>query len=104
MNAERIAELGVAEADIAEVLRQSVGEDRIWPEDFGPATRLDGDLLLEDADMAAFGEALRRRYGDRIDLVGFVADLDIDRIIALSVADVADYVARCCADGRIEPA
>ena len=114
MNAERIAELGIAElgvavadiaeTDIAEVLRQSVGEDRVWPDDFGPATRLDGDLLLEESDMAAFGEALRQRYGDRVDLVGFVADLDIDQIIALNVADVADYVAQCCADGRIEPA
>ena len=100
MNAEKIADL----------LRQSVGEDRVWPDDFGPATRLDGDLLLEDADMAAFGEALRRDYGDRVDLVGFVADLDIDRIIALSVADVADYIAECCAptlapaDHPIEPA
>lgn len=104
MNAERIAETDVAVTDIAKGLRRSVGEDRVWPDDFGPATRLDGDLLLEDADIAAFGEALRQRYGDRVDLVGFVADLDIDQIIALSVADVADYVAQCCADGRIEPA
>lgn len=89
---------------VAELLRQSVGEDRVWPEDFGPATRLDGDLLLEDADMAAFGAALRRHYGDRIDLVGFVEDLDIDRIIALSVADVADYISGFYGDGRIEPA
>ena len=94
MNAEMIAEL----------LRQSVGEDRVWPDDLGPSTRLDGDLLLEDADMAAFGAALRQRYGDRVDLLGFVADLDIDQIIALSVADVAGYIAQCRADGRIEPA
>lgn len=84
---------------IAELLRQSVGEDRVWPDDFGPATRLDGDLLLEDADMAAFGTALRQRYGERVDFAGFVADLDIDQIIALSVAGVADYVT-----ARIEPA
>jgi acyl carrier protein len=97
VNAERI------DADtIAGLLRRSVGEDRVWPDDFGPSTRLDGDLLLEDADMAAFGEELRQRYGDRVDLIGFVADLDIDRIIALSVAGVADYVAECCisSDGR----
>ena len=94
-----------AEAEkVAELLRQSVGEDRVWPEDFGPATRLDGDLLLEDADMAAFGAALRQRFGDRIDVAGFVADLDIDRIIALSVADVADYIAGSYNDGRIERA
>ena len=86
MNAEKIAEL----------LRQSVGEDRVWPADLGPDTRLDGDLLLEDADMAAFGDALRQRFGDRVDLVGFVADLDIDLIIALTVAGVAQYVAGCC--------
>ncbi|HEU5332532.1 MAG TPA: hypothetical protein VFU73_07210 [Actinocrinis sp.] len=91
--------------EIAELLRRSVGEDRAWPQDFGPGTRLDGDLLLEDADMAAFDSALRQRFGGRVDLIGFVADLDIDRIIALSVADVADYVAACCAaGGRSGPA
>lgn len=91
--------------EIAALLRQSVGEDRTWPEDFGPGTRLDGDLLLEDADLAAFGEALRSRYGDRVDLAGFVAELEIDRIIALTVADVADYISQpSVVSARTEPA
>jgi hypothetical protein len=92
---ERPGTAAINPAAVAALLRQSIGEDLAWPDDFGPATRLDGDLLLEDADMAAFDEALRRQYGGQVDLLAFIADLDIDQIIALTVADVAAYVAEC---------
>ncbi len=35
-----------------------------------------------------------------MDLVGYVAGLDIDEIIELTVGDVTDYVNRCGPTGR----
>jgi len=78
---------------IADLLSEVIGEDRAGPHGIGPQTRLDGDLYLESAELAALGESLRRLYGARIDLSGLIAGLDIDQIIALTVADVAAYVA-----------
>jgi hypothetical protein len=78
---------------IAELLRDIVGEDTHWLDAIGAGTLVDGDLLVESHELAAWSLALRDRYGDGVDLVGHVADLDIDRIIALTVADVAAYVA-----------
>jgi tocopherol O-methyltransferase len=78
---------------IADLLSEVIGEDRAGPHGIGPQTRLDGDLYLESVELAALGEALRRRYGPRVDLSGLVAGLDIDQLIALTVADVAAYVA-----------
>ena len=86
-----IAQIPIAQ--IAALLRDVVGEDEQWLAGIGPDTRLDGDLLLESVELAEFGDALARRYGERVDLVGHVATLDIDEIIALTVADVAAYVA-----------
>ena len=43
--------------------------------------------------MAAFGEALRDRYGPRIDLGAFLACIELDQLIGLTVADVLDYLA-----------
>ncbi|GAA1171987.1 hypothetical protein F4556_006489 [Kitasatospora gansuensis] len=82
---------------IAELLREVVGEDRAWLDGIGADTRIDGELLVESHELAAWSLALRRHYGDRVDLVGYVAGLDIDRIIALTMGEVAAHVATAAA-------
>ncbi|BFV61015.1 hypothetical protein KCMC57_up61190 [Kitasatospora sp. CMC57] len=77
---------------IAELLREIVGEDRVWLDAIGPGSLVDGELLLESHELAAWNVALRREFGDRVDLVGYVAGLTIDRIIGLTVGEVADHV------------
>jgi acyl carrier protein len=57
-----------------------------------PAARLDGDLRLDSLELAALAERLRGRYGDRVDLVGYVTGLGLDQIIALTVGDVLAYL------------
>ena len=49
--------------------------------------------MLDSVELATLGELLRKRYGDRVDLAGFVATLDLDQLIGLTVADIAGYVA-----------
>ena len=79
-------------AQIAAMVRDLVGDEGTWRGDIGPHTRLDGDLFLESVELAELGDALTRQYGESVDLTGYVARLDIDEIIALTVADVAGYV------------
>ena len=79
--------------EIAGLLGEITGEETEWSAALGPQTRLDGDLFVDSVELAALSEALRRRYGGRVDLAGHVADLDLDEIIALSLGDVADLVA-----------
>lgn len=78
---------------VADLLREIVGEDDAWLDAVTPGTRVDAELLVESHELAAWSEALRERYGERVDLAGHVAQLGIDQIIALTVADVAAYVA-----------
>ncbi|MFG1810089.1 methyltransferase domain-containing protein [Streptomyces sp. NPDC049040] len=78
---------------VADLLRAVLGEDDDWLDSVVPASRIDGDLLVESQELAAWSLALRERYGDGVDLAGYVAGLDIDDIIALTAADVAAYVA-----------
>lgn len=79
--------------EVAELLRQATREDDAFLAGIGPDTRLDGDLLVDSIELAALDELLRQRYGGRVDLVGHVAGLDLDGIVALTVADVAQHVA-----------
>ncbi len=73
--------------EIAVVLQEAIGADPDFLTGVGPDTRLDGD------ELAALSELLRRRYGGCVDLVALVAGLDLDEIVALTVADVAKHVA-----------
>lgn len=79
--------------EILILLKDAIGEDDAWLAGAGPDTRLDGDLLLDSIEMAAFAQRLAARYGAEVDLLGHVSSLDVDGIVALSVADVAALVA-----------
>jgi acyl carrier protein len=80
-------------AELVALLRESVGEDRRWPDDLGPHTRLDADLALDSLEAAAFAARVREHYGDRVDVLAHVSALDIDAIINLTIADVAEHIA-----------
>lgn len=69
------------------------GEDEQWAATVTPASRLEGDLRLESVEVTALAERIREAYGERADLMAFLAELDIDQLIALTVADVISYLA-----------
>lgn len=83
---------GALVRELAGLLRAVTGEDEAWAGAITAASRLEDDLGLESGELAAWGDAVRDRYG--VDLVGYVAGLDLDQIIALTVGDVATLVAR----------
>jgi acyl carrier protein len=56
-------------------------------------TRLEADLQLESLDLVQLAGALRERYGESVDLIGYIAGLSLDDMIALRVADVVRQVA-----------
>ena len=81
--------------DLAEALATATGDESLLSIGINGATRLEGDLRLDSLELAALGALLRDRYGTAVDLTGYVAGLDIDQIIGLTVADVAAYVTGC---------
>jgi acyl carrier protein len=91
-------------AEVLRLLGEVLGEDEGWAGSADPLLRLDGDLFLESVELAELSEALRARFGEQVDLAGMVAGLDLDAIIALTVADVAAYVAQCSESPRAAPA
>jgi acyl carrier protein len=77
---------------LTRMLREVTGEDSDWAAGITPASRLEGDLRLESVEVAALADRLAETYGDQVDLLSFLAGLDIDQLIGLTVADVAAYV------------
>jgi acyl carrier protein len=85
----------VTPADLAGALAAATGDDSLLNAGIDATTTLEGDLCFDSLDLAALGAVLRDRYGTTLDLAGYVAGLDIDEIIGLTVGDVAGYVNRC---------
>jgi acyl carrier protein len=92
----------MALADIVEALAAATGDESLLSPGIGAATLLEGDLCLDSLDLAALGAVLRDRYGTAVHVAGYVAGLDIDEIIGLTVGDVAGYVDSCRAGRRAE--
>jgi acyl carrier protein len=78
--------------EIAGILVEITRESSEWADRITPDATLEGDLGLESVELVEFGARLRERYGERVDLAGFVATLDIDGLIDLTVGTVAEYV------------
>lgn len=62
---------------------------------------LTDDLGLESIDLVAIGAMLTERYDERVNLAAYLADLDMDDVIALRVGDLTGFVTSRLSDGRI---
>lgn len=80
-------------AELGRMIAEVTGEDGGWTAGITPASRLEGDLRLESVEWAALADRVAERYGDRADLWRYIAGLDIHQIVALTVGDLARYVA-----------
>ena len=79
--------------EIVGILLEVTRESAEWAAAITPNARLEVDLGMESIELLALAELLQSRYGDEVDLPAFVAGLDIDQIIGLSVGDLVDFVA-----------
>ncbi|PVE11364.1 acyl carrier protein [Streptomyces scopuliridis RB72] len=80
-------------ADITRMLRELLEEDGLDDAEISRETTFHDDLELESIDLVTLAGVLREHYGDRVNLALFIADLELDEIIALTVGELADYVA-----------
>lgn len=53
---------------------------------------LTADLGLESIDLITVGAMLAERYGRRLNLAAFLAEMDIDDVIALTVGTLVEFV------------
>ncbi len=80
--------------DIVDILSNVTGVVELAePGGIAPDTRLESDLRMESIELVAFSDELRRCYGDQVDLPGYLATLELDQLVGLTVADVTGYVA-----------
>ena len=79
-------------AEIAGMLREVLDGYDVADIEVTMETRFHDDLEMESIDLVALGGRLSERYGDQVNFAEFVAALDLDEIIELTVGRLVDYV------------
>ena len=79
-------------AELERILTEVVGEDLLLDGPITLDTSFDADLQLESIEFVALSEQLLTTYGERVDFVTWLAGMELDDIIALTVGDVVGFV------------
>jgi acyl carrier protein len=78
--------------EVVQMLVEVVGEDFLLDLEVGPQTTFNDDLALESIEFVALAEKLQQRYGDRVDFAGFLAGMDLDQIMTMTVGDLVAHI------------
>lgn len=86
-------------ADADQVLADITGMLRVLLEEYGfddaeitRETTFHHDLELESIDLVTLSGELRGHYGDQINFAEFIADLELEEIIELTIGELVDFV------------
>ena len=76
-------------------LVQVIGEDYLLDVPIEMDTTFESDLQVESVEFVALAERLAERYGERVDFVSWIAELELDELIHLRVGQLVEFIARC---------
>ncbi|QES47190.1 hypothetical protein DEJ50_04405 [Streptomyces venezuelae] len=81
-------------AEITAMLVEIVGDEFLLAEEVTMRTTFNEDLALESIEFVALAELLHHRYGQQVDLMGFLAEKDMEAILAMSVGELVEHIGR----------
>jgi acyl carrier protein len=88
-------------ADIADMLGSLLGDYGLEDVEIGMDTSFNRDLELESIDLVALAGHLEARYGRQVNFAEFVADMDLDEIIELTVGRLVEHVVTCLTTAEV---
>ena len=78
--------------EVRDMIVEVIGEDYVLDMEITTETAFEGDLELESVEFVALAERLSEFYGEEVDFVAWLADKELDDIIALTVGDLVDFI------------
>ena len=83
--------LGVVRSIIADV----IGDDYVAQIEIDMETSFQDDLDIESIEFVALGEKLTERYGEHVDFAAWLATMDVDEIMGMTVGRLVEHIASC---------
>lgn len=80
---------------LASFLTDVLGDDWVDDLQIDMKTSFSEDLELESIEFVALAERVQAHYGEHVDFVAWLSELELDRILALKVGDVVEFIERC---------
>jgi acyl carrier protein len=81
--------------EVARLIREVIGEEWALEAPITAATTFSQDLQVESIELVALSEKLQQRFGASVDFPGWLAGMELDEIIGLTVGQVVDFIASC---------
>lgn len=78
--------------EVVKIVTDVVGDDFLLDVQITPETSFNEDLGLESIEFVELSEKLQDYYGERVNLVTFIADMDIDGIMSITVGQLVGYI------------
>ncbi|WP_426574723.1 acyl carrier protein [Aquihabitans sp. McL0605] len=89
---ETVTQQSVLE-ELERILVEVIGDDLLLDGPLTMETSFDQDLQLESIEFVALSEKLLETYGEQVDFVSWLAEMELDDIIALTVGQLVEFVA-----------
>jgi acyl carrier protein len=89
-------------ATVVSLITDVIGEEYAAGLDIGMQTTFQEDLELESIEFTALAERLIDTYGERVDFMGWLAEMDVDAIIAMTVGELVEFIAASGAAGQAD--
>jgi len=80
---------------VTEMLQEVIGEEWIHEMPITMETTFARELEVESIELVVLFEKLRERFGESIDFPGWLAGMEIDEIVGLTVGRLVEYIATC---------
>jgi len=77
---------------VSDILVDVIGPEYLLDLEIGIQTRFDEDLEIESLEFVALAERLLHHYGGQVDFVAWLATMELDEIIALTVGDLVKFI------------
>ena len=85
--------------EIDAMLRTILDEYGLDDAEIGMDTKFHDDLELESIDLVTLAGKLEAHYGSAVNFAEFIAELELEAIIALTVGQLVEYVATALSTG-----
>ena len=79
-------------SEVVALIKEAVNEDWIHEFDFEEETTFNDDLELESIEFVQIAEKIQAHYGSDITLTDWLTSMPFEKVIALSVGDLIDFV------------
>jgi acyl carrier protein len=84
---------------VVALITDVIGDEYASGLDIGMDTTFQEDLELESIEFTALAERLMETYGDQVDFMSWLAEMDVDAIIAMTVGELVSFITSSLAGG-----